>query len=74
MTIHTLSGALFALRVDTLFLLPNKFGFLFPSLSFSQGMRCAVYGAEPAMELLWHSQWQRGTQDQEAGQSASPQP
>lgn len=54
MTIHTLSRALFALRVDMLFLLPNKFDFLFPSLSFSEGRKCVVYRVGLAKELLWH--------------------
>lgn len=73
MTIHTLSGALFALRVDTLFLLPDKFGFLFPSLSFFQRRKCVVYRAGPAKELLWRPQWPRRRQDEDAVRSVYPQ-
>lgn len=42
MTIHTLSWALFAPCVDTLFCFPASLAF-FPSLSSSPGRKCALY-------------------------------
>lgn len=60
MTIHTLSWALFAPCVDTLFCFPASLAF-FPSLSFPPGRKCALYrdwacqGAAlaPSMAVRW---------------------
>lgn len=64
MTIHTLSRALFALCVDTLFLLPNKFGFLFPPFpSLGEGNVLFTL-AGPAKVPFQHPEWQWKRQKQ----------
>lgn len=72
MTIHTLSGALFAFRVDMLFLLSNKFGFLLLSLPSLREGNVLFTGQGLPRSCSGTHDGSGGGRDEEAVQSVSP--